>query len=173
MKQIIKQITKEVGIIFLVVALLILASAVAIYSYFSSDNVFDQLHWEVKKAEYGMDSVLVSGTESAYVDYDFGMFASLQIPELDMAMSFHNNELHFLFFDIPDPDGPNSTQYVHYRYNFEDNTLYGERSVEFLKDHLLTFYFQWCKNAGIENSFSLDDLGEFTFILRENVYYGG
>ena len=165
MKQIIKHVMKETGIIFLVIAMLFLICGIGIYSYFSPDNVFDQLYWDIKKAEYGMDSVLISGTDSAYVDYDMGFFANLQIPELDLAISYNNNGISFFFFNFPWDDA------IRYYYNFEDQTLYGEESSEFFYNYFLSYYFKWCQNAGIENSYSVDDLGEYSFVWQKNVYW--
>lgn len=155
-----------------VIMLLVIATilAVLIYSYFhpKTQNVFDRLYYEVRAVKHGRDSVLISGTKSAYADYDFGTFDHIAIPVLNTSLYIEGDTLYILFSNHePDADW----RYVLYKYHLKEKRLYGERSLEFLIDNFLNDYFTWCSNAGESNPYSQEDLGEYEFELQENVYY--
>ena len=164
---------KRILIFVLVAVLLILACAIAFWhsqraNEITVDNIFDQLYLEVNRVKNGKTSVLITGNESAYADYDFGEFQSIQIQELEMSLSVNENTLHILFFNR---SGENNSKTVHYRYDVSSKTLYAEESVNYLVHNFLAAYFQWCKDVGQENKFSLLDFGEYNFVQQERVTY--
>lgn len=136
-----------------------------------TENVFDRLYYEVKSAKWnrwGKESILLTGTETAYADYDLGTFQSIQIPDLNMSLSFDSRSLYMLFFYGNDAENKNVSYF--YRYDVCEKKLYGEETLEYLTQHFLSHYFEWCKNAGEENAYSLQHLGSYTFTLQEKVY---
>ena len=66
--------------VILIVGILMLWNA----NGFRVQNIFDALYLEVDAVSRGKDSALLSITEDAKGDYDFGEFSSFQIPELNM-----------------------------------------------------------------------------------------
>lgn len=134
-------------------------------------NVFDQIYWEVKKAEYKQDSVLLSGTDSAEARYDRNLFtfdfAGISIPDLDMDIFEHDGYLHITFIQYNEYGQDASTHFV---YNPNTKKLYGEQSMQYLVDNFLVHYFGWWADAGKENRYSCDDLGKFTFIASEKAW---
>lgn len=154
----------------ILVVILIGAFVFALHLYFhpKTQNVFEQLYYETRSVKWGQDSVLISGTETAYADYDFGEFDHIAIPELNTSLDIKGDTLYILFSNHePDEDW----RYVLYKYHLKEKRLYGERPVEFLVDRFLSDYFTWYGNAGKSNPYSQDDLGEYEFELRETVYY--
>ena len=140
------------------------------------NNVFDQLYYEVRAVERGKNSVLLTGPENAEADYDFGHFENISIYDFNLSISYQNykndKKLYFLFsYRNEDFYSEEPIHYVLYRYDLVDGTLYGEMPLEHLESNFLMHYFEWCNVAGEENQYSLQDLGEFTFILQEYVYY--
>ena len=136
-----------------------------------TENVFDQLYYEVKSVKYGKDSVLLSGTKTAYAEYDFGFFENIQIPDLDMSLDFDDKSLYILFFNSSETEKWDTSFCILYRYDIDDKKLYGERSLEYLNDNFLSYYFEWCNAANEENVYSLENLGNYTFKLQEQVTY--
>lgn len=165
-------ILKRNVLIFCIAAVLaVIICIVFVFCRQKTDNVFDQLYYEVKTVGRGGDSVLLSGTETAYADFDFGMFQNIQIPDMDMCLSIDSQSLYLLFFNHPETEAWNTSYCVLYRYDVDDKKLYGEETISYLSDNFLGGYFQWCTDAGEENAYSLNDLGEYTFIFQETVNY--
>ena len=100
-----KIIIISVASFVLVFCLLLGFAAYRVYNfkYPKIQNVFEQLYYEVRAVKYGGDSVLVTGTEEAYADYDFGDFENIQIPELDLCLKIsrypESETLYIMFFD--------------------------------------------------------------------------
>ena len=136
-----------------------------------TDNVFDQLYYEVKSVSKGRESVLTSGTESAWVDYDLGEFVSVQIPDLDMSLDFDDDSLYILFFNHDKVEKWDLSYCVLYRYDKEDKKLYGEESFDYLEKNFLSYYFRWFKDTDFDNAYSLNELGNYTFTYQESVHY--
>lgn len=174
-----KKISRRIKPIVLVLAILLLVivtvPAVLIYFWFhpKTRNVFDQLYYEVRAVEWRRDSVLISGTESAFAHYDFGSLMGICIselhPELHVHLAISGNTLEIEFYNFdPDPDA--DRRIILYRYDVKEKTLYGERPLDYLTDNFLNDYFTWYSNAGNSNSYSQEELGEYEFALRENAY---
>ena len=140
-------------------------------SWRKTDNVFEQLYYEVRSVKRGNSSILLTGTDTAYADYDLGCFVNVQIPDLDMCLDFDKESLYLLFFNQVGVENWNQSYMVMYRYDLRDQTLYGEESMEYLVTYFLASYFNWCIHAGEENQYSVSNLGEYTFLLQENVFY--
>lgn len=151
---------------FCLVAILLMQVSCA-----ESENVFDQLYDEVKSVKKGNESVLLTGTQTAYADYDFGFFENIQIPDLDMCLDFDDQSLYILFFNHSETEEWNSSFYVLYRYDVRDKTLYGERELDYLNENFLSHYFAWWGAAKEPNAYSLKNLGTYTFLLQEQVNY--
>ncbi len=167
---------KITTIVLIVCVLLVLICAFAVYvvySYFhpKTDNVFDQLYYEVRNVKWGGDSVLVSGTKSAYTDYDFGFFQNIQIPDLDMCLSIREDTLDILFFNTGENGEWNTSYCIHYAYKLKEKKLYGEDSLDYLLENFLNDYFQWQSDAEIENPYTPINLGTYDFEQKETVYY--
>ena len=134
-------------------------------------NVFDQIYYEYKKVEHKIDSVLVSGTDSAEAMYDRNLFLfefiGVSIPDLHMYLAEYDGYLHITFIQYDDRGQDAS---IHFVYNPKTKKLYGERAMRYLEDNFLVYYFQWWADAGKENDYSYDDLGKFTFIASEKAW---
>ena len=132
-------------------------------------NVFDQMYWEVKKAEYKQDSVLLSGTDSAEAMYDRNLFfidfMGVSIPDLNMFLYERDGFLHITFIQYNEYGQDAS---IHFVYNPDTKKVYGEREMQYLVDNFLVYYFQWWANTGKKNDYSIDNLGKVTFIASEN-----
>ena len=160
-----------VSAIVLLVIVAVLAALVYFCFHPQTQNVFDQIYYEVRAVKHRRDSVLISGTETAYADYDFGTFQHIQIPELDMCVDIKGDTLNILFFNTG-PNGEWNTSYcIQYKYHLKEKKLYGERPLEYLTDNFLNDYFTWYDNAGKSNAYSPDDLGTYEFEVQETVYY--
>ena len=151
---------------FCLVAILLMQVSCA-----ESENVFDQLYDEVKSVKKGKNSVLLTGTQTAYADYDLGFFENIQIPDLDMCLDFDDKSLYILFFNHSETEEWNSSFYVLFRYDIDDKKLYGEQSIDYLNDNFLSYYFEWRNTAGETNVYSLQNLGNYTFSFQEQVNY--
>ncbi|MBQ9848783.1 MAG: hypothetical protein IJO64_06990 [Clostridia bacterium] len=167
-----KIIIISVASFVLVFCLLLGFAAYRVYNfkYPKIQNVFEQLYYEVRAVKYGGDSVLVTGTEEAYADYDFGDFENIQIPELDLCLKIsrypESETLYIMFFDSK-VDRESDDYFVMYKYDMTEKTLYGKKDLQYLSKNFLSHYFGWCE----ENEYSVDDLGDFKFELREEVHF--
>jgi hypothetical protein len=160
---------KRMLIFFCIITILL--TSVSCAGSKKTENVFDQLYYEVKSAKKGKDSVLLTGTQTAYADYDFGFFENIQIPDLDMCLDFDDKSLYILFFNNSKTEEWNSSFYVLYRYDIDDKKLYGEQSIDYLNHNFLSYYFEWCNTAEKTNVYSLQNLGNYTFSFQEQVNY--
>lgn len=114
---------------------------------------------------------MLTGTQTAYADYDFGFFENIQIQDLDMCLDFDDKSLYILFFNHSEAEKWNSSFYVLYRYDIGDKKVYGEKSLDYLNDNFLSYYFEWCNASNKTNEYSLQNLGNYTFTLQEQVNY--
>ena len=160
---------KKMLVFFFIITILL--TSVSYTGCGKAENVFDQLYYEVKSVKKGKNSVLLTGTQTAYADYDLGFFENIQIPDLDMCLDFDDKSLYILFFNHSETEEWNSSFYVLYRYDIDDKKLYGERSIDYLNDNFLSYYFEWCNTAGETNVYSLQNLGKYTFTFQEQVNY--
>lgn len=157
-----------------IVSIVMLAAIAAffagyIYSYLfpEKQNVFDEIYYEVRAEKHGLNTVLTTGTKSAYADYDFGSFMGIQIPAQHMYLAIKGHTLYISFFNS---DSDKDWSSIRYTYNVKEKRLYGERSPDFLVDNFLRSYFSWCANAHQFNPYFQGTLGEYEFVFQENVY---
>jgi len=162
--------TAKIMLVFFCVMAILLTS-VSCTGIKKIENVFDQLYYEVQSVKYGKDSVLLTGTQTAYANYDFGSFENIQIPDLDMCLDFDGKSLYLLFFNHSETKTWNTSFCVLYRYDIYDKKLYGEKELDYLNDNFLSYYFEWYNASEETHVYSLQDLGNYTFTLQEQVYY--
>ena len=160
---------KRILMFFCMVAILL--TSISCTGSRKTENVFDQLYYEVKSVKKGNDSILLTGTETAFADYDLGSFENIQIPDLDMCLDFDDKSLYILFFNTSETGEWNTSFCILYRYDIDDKKLYGERSLDYLNDNFLSHFFEWCNASGKTNMYSLQNLGNYTFIFQEQVNY--
>ena len=163
---------KILNVVFIIVIVIFVFFAVAYIvkkSEPKNENVFDCIYYQVEEVKKGNKNVLVNGTQSAYADYDFGSFKNIQIPELDMCLTIENNSLHILFFNRQEGVKWNTTHTIHFRYDLKEKQLYGERSFEYLAENFIFHYFEWFENDDAKNEYSMENLGNYTFTMQENV----
>lgn len=161
--------TTKIMLVFFCIMTILLTSVSCTGSN-KTENVFDRLYYEVKSVKKGNDSILLTGTQTAFADYDFGFFENIQIPDLDMCLDFDDKSLYILFFNHTETEKWNTSFCVLYRYDICDKKLYGEKELDYLNDNFLSYYFEWCNTSGETNVYSLQNLGNYTFILQEQVF---
>ncbi len=164
-----KKILNVVFIIVIVIFVFFAAAYIVKKSEPKNENVFDCIYYQVEEVKKGNKNVLVNGTQSAYADYDFGFFENIQIPELDMCLTIENNSLHILFFNRQEGVKWNTSHPIHFRYDLKEKQLYGERSFEYLAENFFSHYFKWFENDDAKNEYSMENLGNYTFTMQENV----
>ena len=160
---------QRISVLFCIMAVLL--TSVSCVGIRKTENVFDQLYYEIKSVKMGCDSVLLTGTQTAYAEYDFGAFENIQIPELDMCLDFDDKSLYILFFNHSETEKWNTSFCVLYRYDIGDQKLYGERDLDYLNDNFLSHYFEWCNTSKNPSSYSFQNLGSYTFTPQETVHY--
>ena len=163
------QTSKIILAFFCIIAILL--TSVSCTGSNKTENVFDQLYYEVKSIKKGNDSILLTGTKTAFADYDLGSFENIQIPDLDMCLDFDEKSLYILFFNHGETENWNTSFCVLYRYDICDKKLYGEKELNYLNDNFLLYYFEWCNTSEETNVYSLQNLGNYTFTLQEQVNY--
>ena len=163
------KIAKRMLILFCIMTILL--TSVSCSGSTKTENVFDQLYYEVKTVKKGNDSILLTGTQTAFADYDLGFFENIQIPDLDMCLDFDDKSLYILFFSTSETGEWNTSFRILYRYDIDDKKLYGEIGLDYLNDNFLSHYFEWCNASGETNVYSLQNLGNYTFMLQEQVNY--
>lgn len=153
--------------VILIVGILMLWNA----NRFRVQNIFDALYLEVDAVSRGKDSALLSITEDAKGDYDFGEFSSFQIPELNMwiknGIGMNKCEILWISFYGYGEDGKEDIMFI---YDTRTRTIQGEKSLDFLMEHFLQYYFEACRQVGQDLEFSEDHLGDYTYVYSETVY---
>ena len=104
--------------------------------------------------QFGEPTVLTTSKEDSHVQYDFGGFGYISIPEHNMWMKWESRMLSFYFFE----DG--EREHANFLYDYETNTLYGEAEFEYYVENFLQHYFEWNKD---ETKYSLDNLGNAAY----------
>ncbi len=160
----------KVGCFFCICVLLLsLAGGCSYLRGEETINVFEQIYLDTQRVERGKNSILLSGTESAYADYDVGIFQNIVIPDLQLTIEISNDSLYLYFYN--QNEERDTSKSILYRYNRETQTLYGEQSLAYLKDHFLSYYYDWYHNANYPIDYTLESLGNYTFVQQEKVYY--
>lgn len=105
----------------------------------------------------------------AVVDFDFGFdFVGIHIPKCNLTIGWRRTEdvqeLSFLF-------SLGQGEYVHFIYNYEAKTLFGDTDFSYLMENFLTDYFAWCTAAAdFSSAYCLESLGDFAFQYENPIY---
>lgn len=158
-----------------IIALILVAVAtVSAFSGCSSGrlfpkNVFDHIGKELQDAKwghfYGEESVLLTGTDDAFIDQDLGQFMALVIPELKVSISEYEDGLKFFFTE------PELEDCVDFLYDEKRGVLMSNERLEYFIDNFLVYYLEWCDASGEKIKYSLNDLGEYTYEKKESPFF--
>ena len=166
-------ISGAVAISIIVVAVLALTNmftkGVITGKLYRVDNVYEQIWNMVISEKYGNRTVLTTSIEGSEVDYDFGCFEQVNIPvnnEYSVVLSFVNqDELSILIFENNNFENDSirrkSSRYV---YNYQSNTLYGNREEAHLIEAFISPYYSWIGNDG---KFDSENNGNYTYVYTE------
>ena len=128
------------------------------------DNVYEEIYNMVISERNGSQTILTTSIEGSEVDYDFGCFEQVNIPvndEYAVVLSFVNqDELNIVLFENNNK-GHDATRYV---YNYQSNTLYGNREEAHLIEIFISPYYSWIRNDG---KFDPENNGNYTFVYTE------
>ena len=133
------------------------------------DNVYEEIYNMVISERNGAQTILTTSIEGSELDYDFGCFEQINIPvsdEYDVVLSFvHQDELSIWIFENNNFEN-NGTRRIssHYVYNYQSNTLYGDREESHLIEIFISPYYSWIGNDG---KFDPENNGNYTFVYTE------
>lgn len=154
----------KITIALVIVALLIILPTLWLTNCFTKskltgkiyrpDNVYEEIWNMVVAEQFGEPTVLTTSKEDSRVQYDFGGFGYISIPEHNMWMKWEYRMLSFYFFEDGERENAN------FLYDYETNTLYGEAEFEYYVENFLQHYFEWNKE---ETKYSLDNLGNAAY----------
>ena len=161
-------IFSAVIITIIVVAILVLTNmftkGVITGKLYRVDNVYEEIYNMVISERNGSQTILTTSIEGSEVDYDFGCFEQVNIPvndEYAVVLSFVNqDELNIVLFENNDKRHY-ATRYV---YNYQSNTLYGNREEAHLIEIFISPYYSWIGNDG---KFDPENNGNYTFVYTE------
>ena len=130
-------------------------------------NVFEEIWNMLASEEFGGETLLTTGTEDAYVDFDFGIdFVGVYIPACDTSL--HWSGVDDGGMKIYLHDGEETYQFI---YVYDTKMLYGDADEAYLIEQFLTCYFQWFEvTSHLSSKFSLENLGEYTYQFADPVY---
>ena len=126
-----------------------------------TDNVYEEIWNLAVKEEYG-DSLLTSIGSDSYAKIMIGGLDYIYIDcgENDVMLRWQDGGLWI--------SCACSDDCYWYVYKSETNTLYGEKDESFLIENFLVPYFE---TAGESTKYSLDNQGDYSFVLVESVFY--
>lgn len=127
------------------------------------DNVYEEIWNMVNSEKNGTQTILTTSIQGSYVDYDFGFFEHVNIPvnsQYYVALSFYQNELCIWLFEN-NSENHDAACYV---YNYQSNTLYGNREESHLIDNFTSLYYSWVGNDG---KFNPENQGDYTYKFEE------
>ena len=134
---------------------------------YTPENVYEEI-WNLFVIEEHTrnKTILTSSTEDAYEDWDLGFdFVGVYIPQYNFSINWetYQKEIGFSFW-YKETD-------VHFIYDYETKTLYGDNEFSFLMDNFLIHYFEWCaEGSDFSSEYSADSLGDFTFKYVNPLY---
>ena len=133
------------------------------------DNIYEEIWNMVNSEKNGNRTVLTTAIEGSDVDFDFGIFRNITIPvnsEYSVSLSFHQNEFYQveLCVFLYENNGKNYDVVAIYVYNYQSNTLYGDREESLLTEKFTSLYCSWVGNDG---KFNLENPGDYTFVFCE------
>ena len=133
------------------------------------DNVYEEIYNMVISERNGSQTILTTSIEGSEIDYDFGCFEQVNIPvndEYSVVLSFVNqDELSILIFENNNFENDSirrkSSRYV---YDYQSNTLYGNREEAHLIEAFISPYYSWIGNDG---KFDRENNGNYTYVYTE------
>lgn len=151
-------------VIITIIVIAILALANMSGKLYRIDNVYEEIYNMVISERRGSQTILTTSIEGSEVIYEFGRFGQVNIPvndEYTVVLSFvHQDELCIHIFENNNFENK-ASRYV---YNYQSNTLYGDREETHLIEIFISPYFSWVGNKG---EFDPDNLGNYTFVHTE------
>ena len=166
-------IFSAVIITIIVVAILVLTNmftkGVITGKLYRVDNVYEEIYNMVISERNGSQTILTTSIEGSEVDYDFGCFEQVNIPvndEYTVVLSFVNqDELGIWIFENNNFENNGTRRKSSlYVYNYQSNTLYGNREEAHLIEIFISPYYSWIGN---KERFNLDNHGNYTFVHTE------
>ena len=158
-------------LVVLFVSLMTIFNSCAIYTgrLYRVDNVYEEIYNMVISERNGSQTILTTSIEGSEVDYDLGCFEQVNIPvndEYSVVLSFVNqDELSILIFENNNFENDSirrkSSCYV---YNYQSNTLYGNREEAHLIEAFISPYYSWIGNDG---KFDPENNGNYTYVYTE------
>lgn len=129
---------------------------------YNPDNVYEEIWNMVVSEQFGKPTVLTTTTEGAYAKFGLGEFEQVNIPELKMCVLWLRDPHKLLEFFFITEEG-----YIHFAYDYETKTLYGDEQPEFLMENFLQYYFEWNKE---ETKYSPDNLSNIPFKYVDSIF---
>ena len=132
------------------------------------DNVYEEIWNMVNSEKNGTQTILTTSIEGSEVVYELGCFQQVSIPvndEYRVALCFDQNEFNqdeLIIWLFENNDDDHDTPL--YVYNYQTNTLYGNRAESHLIDKFISFYYSLVGNDGRFNS---TNQGAYTFVFEE------
>lgn len=127
------------------------------------DNVYEEIWNMVNSEKNGTQTILTTSIQGSYVDYDFGFFEHVNIPvnsQYYVVLSFYHDELCIWLFE----NNSKNHDAACYVYNYQSNTLYGNRQESHLIDNFTSLYYSWVGNDG---KFNPENQGDYTYKFEE------
>ncbi len=127
------------------------------------DNVYEEIWNMVNSEKNGTHTILTTSIKGSEVDYDLGSFQQVNIPvndEYSVVLSFNSGELSIWLFE----HNRKSHDAALYVYNYQSNTLYGNKKESYLFDKFTSLYYSW---AGNDGKFDPEDQGNYTYVFAE------
>ena len=133
------------------------------------DNVYEEIYNMVISERNGSQTILTTSIEGSEVDCDLGCFENVTIPvndEYAVVLSFVNqDELGIRIFENNNFENNGTRRKSSfYVYNYQSNTLYGDREEAHLIEIFISPYYSWVGNDG---KFNPENQGNYTFIFEE------
>ncbi len=164
---------KKIIIIGAVAIALIVAAMLALTNMFTIgeitgklyrvDNVYEEIWNMVNSEKNGTHTILTTSIKGSEVDYDLGSFQQVNIPvndEYSVVLSFNSGELSIWLFE----HNRKSHDAALYVYNYQSNTLYGNKEESYLFDKFTSLYYSW---AGNDGKFDPENQGNYTYVFAE------
>ena len=170
---------KKIIIFIAVIITIIVVATLALTNMFTKgvitgklyrvDNVYEEIYNMVISERNGSQTILTTSIEGSEVDYDFGFFEHVNIPvndEYAVVLSFVNqDELGIWIFESNNFENNGTRRKSSlYVYNYQSNTLYGNREEAHLIEIFISPYYSWIGN---KEKFNLDNHGNYTFVHTE------
>ena len=133
------------------------------------ENIYEEIWNLVSSESQGTPTALTTATEDAYIAYDFAQFQSVIIPvddEYFISIGYEDNKTAMRIwvskrYDPYSGEPRDTTLYV---YDYENNTLYGDREEAYLMEKFISLYDSWVGDAG---KFPSGDRGDYTYQYLE------